>query len=326
MQRFESWLVSVVIVMWDSADTLGECLRSLRGQRYQDVELIVVDNASVDESLAVAADYFPSATVLKNETNTGFCRGQNSGISRSLGEFVMPLNPDVQMEPDFIANLVQAMRQDKSIGIATGKLCLPDSHDESGARMLDSTGMFADRARRQYLRGHGEPDVGQFDIGGFVFGACGAAPLYRRAMLEDTRVNGEYFDTSFFAHKEDYDLAWRAQLQGWKAWYEPTAVAYHDRSFRPGRREVMSEQIKMHAVKNRYLVMLKNELLRNFMRDARMIVAYDVKIAAFVAIFERGSLPGFVHFLRLVPQTLRKRRIIMQRRRVDANYIRSVMH
>lgn len=323
MQPSADSLVSLVIVTWNSSKTLLECLNSVRVQTYKDVELIVVDNGSSDDSVQTVRETFPNATIITNPGNIGFCRGQNIGISASRGEFVMPLNPDVRMTPSFIEQMVRAMSNRPSIGIVAGKLLLPVVDPDTGLSLIDGTGLFIDKARRQYLRGHGEPDKGQYDAASYVFGACGAAPLYRRTMLEDIQIDNEYFDSSFFAHKEDLDISWRAQLLGWQAWYEPTAVAYHDRGFRPSRRRMMSQDIKMHAVKNRYLAIVKNDLMSNVLRHVGSILIYDLKIIGYISLFERSSFEGLSRFVHLLPDALRKRRIIMRRRRVPSKYIRA---
>ncbi len=321
MPKLKDGLVSVSIVTWNSCETLPGCVNSLKNQTYEKIEVVVVDNGSDDNSVGLVQNIFPDANIVRNSTNFGFCRAQNSGISASNGEFFMPLNPDVQTSPTFIENLVRAMSKNTEIGIVAGKFWLPETDPQTGFQLLDGAGLFVDKARRQYLRGHGEPDRGQYDTGCYVFGACGAAPLYRRTMLEDIQIGGEYFDNSFFAHKEDLDLSWRAQLLGWRVWYEPSAVAYHDRSFRPARRRLMSREVKIHAVKNRYLTMVKNDLVGDLMRHILSIVMYDLKILAFICMFERSSLVAFSRFVHLLPDVLHKRRTIMQRRRASDQYM-----
>src|SRR5687768_6877024 len=105
--NFEANLVSIVIVTWNSADTLSECLSAIVQQTYPSIELLVVDNASKDASLAVVRQHLPNATLIQNETNTGFCIAQNQGIAAAHGEYVMPLNPDTVMQPDFIELMVR---------------------------------------------------------------------------------------------------------------------------------------------------------------------------------------------------------------------------
>ncbi len=282
--------VSVGLVTWNSASFLPACLGALAQQDYRDIELIVVDNASADDSLELVSRYASPAAVVRNDANTGFCHAHNQAIEASTGTYYLALNPDIEMQSGFIRNLVHALEEDPAAGSALGKLLLPT--EGQGACLLDSTGLFLDRRRRQWARGHGEVDRGQYDNAEEVFGADGAAPLYRRRMLEDIKIQGQYFDEAFFAHKEDVDLAWRARMFGWSCRYEPAAVAFHRRSFRPGRRSVMSSDIKLHAVKNRYFLLLKNETRAGWRRDWAQILWYDLKILAYICLFERSSLAG----------------------------------
>ena len=156
--------------------------------------------------------------------------------------------------------------------------------------LINAVGLFPDRRRHQYLRGRDEPDRGQYDTAEEIFGADGAAPLYRRAMLEDVKIEGQYFDEQFFAYMEDVDLAWRARLLGWRCWYEPSAVAIHARTFQPGRRRARSRPIRRMAVKNRYLMLLKNEGREEWRRDWWRIVSFDLAIWGYILLLEQSSL------------------------------------
>lgn len=284
-------LVSIGIVIWNSAVHLPSCLGALALQEYANFELIIVDNASTDNSLELVAQYYPSAQVIHNAVNTGFCHAHNQAIQASKGTYYLPLNPDVEMGTRYISSLVNSLEKLQGYGSAAGKLLLKSQ--ESNLQRFDSTGLFLDRRRRQYLRGHGEFDQGQYDSPSEVFGVDGAAPLYRRKMLEDIKINGLYFDESFFAHKEDVDLAWRARLFGWGCWYQPLAVAYHQRSFKPGKREEVALNTRADAVKNRYLLLIKNETAAGWRRDWLQILWYDLKILGYICLFERSSLKAF---------------------------------
>ena len=314
--------VSVNIVTWNSMAYLPECLESLKNQTFRDLEIVVVDNSSDDGSSEYVERTHPGITRIRNTDNRGFCGGHNIAIRRNTSEFVLPLNPDVQLTPTYIAELVHALNNDADAGIAAGKLFLP------GGAILDGAGMSLSRVRRQYLRGHDESDTGIYDRPVYLFGVDGSAPLYRRAMLEEIRIGDEYFDEDFFAHKEDLDLSWRSQLYGWKCRYVPTAVAVHDRSFRPespGSRAKMSEEVRLHAVKNRYLAMVKNDMPALFFADLPFILWYDLKILVYLLLRERSSLAAIPMFLRLLPKALGKRRIIRAHTRVTPAYMRSLL-
>jgi GT2 family glycosyltransferase len=284
-------LVSIGLVTWNSATYLPSCLKALIEQDYVNWELLVVDNASGDYSLDLVAQFFPAAKIIKNTDNTGFCHAHNQAIQSSNGTYYMALNPDVTMQPKYLAAMVSALEERLDYGSAAGKLL--QSQTEGKASIIDSTGLFIDRRRRQFLRGNGETDTGQYDHAGEVFGVDGAAPLYRREMLEDIKIDGQYFDESFFAHKEDVDLAWRARLLGWRCWYTPEAVAFHPRSFRPSQRESVAPAVRVHAVKNRYLLLYKNESPQGWRRDGLPIFWYDLKILVYLCLYERSSLSAF---------------------------------
>ena len=151
-------LVSIGIVTWNSAAHLSGCLEALMRQEYPNIELIIVDNASTDHSLDLVLQYYPRATVICNVENTGFCHAHNQAIQASKGAYYLPLNPDVEMEKGYILNLVQSLETLKEYGSAAGKLLLKPRNEYP--HRIDSTGLFLDRRRREYVRGHGELDAG----------------------------------------------------------------------------------------------------------------------------------------------------------------------
>ena len=308
-------LVSIGLVTWNSVAHLSACLSALVRQEYGNFELIVVDNASTDISLDLVMQYYPTAKVIRNTSNMGFCRAHNQAIKCSNGHYYLPLNPDIEMEEAYILNLVQSLETLKEYGSASGKL-LSKPRDEYPHR-IDSTGLFLDRRRRQYLRGYGEIDWGQYDDSCEVFGADGAAPLYRRAMLEDIKIDEQYFDESFFAYKEDVDLAWRARLLGWRCYYQPLAVAYHQHTFKPNQRNVILPSIRVEAVKNRYLLLIKNETSLGWRRDWFPILWYDLKIFVYICLLERTSLKAISLLWKTWPQALAWRREIIRRTRLQ---------
>ena len=191
-------LVSVGIVSWNSEKDLGNCLQALALQDYPQIEVILVDNASRDQSIAISQQLCPGAMVIRNQENRGFCGGHNQGIAAARGAYYLPLNPDVVMEPSYISAAVDALEAYPRAGMAATRLYLGAPGD--AARRFDSTGLFIDRKRRQFLRGFNEMDDGRFREQQPVFGVDGAAPLYRSAMLADIQIDGQYFDEAFFAH------------------------------------------------------------------------------------------------------------------------------
>jgi GT2 family glycosyltransferase len=172
------------------------------------------------------------------------------------------------------------------------------------------------RNLRHLDRGSRNPDEGQYDRAEYVFGGTGAACLYSRRMIEEISINGEFFDSDFFAYREDADVAWRAQLLGWKCLYTPLAIAYHVRSVLPSNRNSVPAVLNMHSVKNRWLLRIKNMTAGVYRRYWFPITMRDAIVIGGCLLRERTSLRAFWLVLRTLRSTLAKRRTIMQRRRV----------
>ena len=158
-----------------------------------------------------------------------------------------------------MSQIVAAAEAYPEAGAICGKLLRWDAATEPHrTNIIDSTGIYFTRNMRHLDRGAEEIDRGQYDRVQYVFGASGAAALFRRDFIEDVSVEGEFFDEEFFAFREDGDLAWRAQVMGWKCLYTPTAVAWHVRRVTPERRKDLPLLINWHSAKNRFLMRGKN--------------------------------------------------------------------
>jgi GT2 family glycosyltransferase len=333
--------VTVGVVTWNSASVIEACLASVRGQGHAPLTLRVADNASADgtrallERLTSAQErrYFPQ--------NLGFSAAHNALIAASTTDLYLALNPDVVMTPEFVARLADALARDPEAGSATGKLlrfavpappgspiaaATPASSESAAAAgsassraasvdILDSTGILMLPSQRHLDRGADREDAGQYARAEPVFGASGAAAMYRRAMLEDTRVAGEYFDEDFFAYREDADLAWRAQLLGWRCLYVPDAIARHGRRVTPERRSALAAAINACSVRNRFLLRLKNQTAGHAVRFLLPTLARDLQVIGYVLLREHSSLGALGDVIRLWPRTWAKRRAIMARRR-----------
>jgi GT2 family glycosyltransferase len=303
-------LVSVGIVCWNSERDIGDAIRSVRAQTHAPIELLVADNASADGTLAVLESLTAEGERLIFDRNPGFAAAQNALIARSSGEYYLALNPDVVLEPDFVAILAAALDTAPRAGAAAAKLLRLEPEG-----VLDSTGMVMTSSQRHLDRGAGEADRGQYDTPGEVFGVTGAAGFYRRAMLEDVRVEGEYFDEDFFAYREDADLAWRARLLGWECRYVPTARARHRRLVTPERRGALPADINRWSVRNRFLLRIKNQTLGHALRFVLPGAVRDAQVVGYVLLREWSSVPGLADVVRLLPRMMAKRRAIMIRRR-----------
>lgn len=218
-------LVSVVIIDFNSGHYLNRCLTALEDQTYRQIEVIFVDNGSQDGSVALLRAWASVGRIrLFEGENVGFSKANNLAIRESLGEFVLALNADAFLEPDYLQKCVAAMSENANTGIVSGKLL-----SERDSSIIDSAGLYIYREGLAVDRGFGKKDVGQFNCREFVDGACAAAALYRRIMLDAISVDGQVFNESFFAFVEDVELSFRAACAGWRTLYIPEAVAYHVR-------------------------------------------------------------------------------------------------
>jgi GT2 family glycosyltransferase len=314
--------VSVTIVTYNSGRFIKRCLESVLAQRYRLKEIVVVDNASTDGTIDILEQFEGRCQVYYNDQNVGFAAAQNQAIKLSNGDWALTLNPDVLLLPNFIQSLVDAGQFDSSIGAVCGKLLTMSQHFEIPARpVVDSTGIYFNPMLRHLDRGSQEVDNGHYLQYEYVFGATAAAALYRRAMIDDVSIDGEFFDSDFFAYREDADVAWRAQLMGWKCLYVPFARGYHVRKALPGNRRALPAVINMHSVKNRFLMRIKNISGNLYRRNWFSITARDALVLASCLLWEHTSLKAFWYLARNLGRAMDKRRQIQARKRVDDSYM-----
>ena len=316
--------VAIGIINYHDYRHLPVCLDSVKRQSLRPDLVMVLDNQSSVGEIRTIASAFPEVQMLLIEENLGYSGGANRLIREAAGyDYLLLLNPDAVLDHRCLEEMVLAMDAAPGVGSVGGKLILGYPQIDGGSdgetpRLLDSTGHLIFRSRRIIDRGHGEPDVGQYERPEEVFSICGAAVLFRRTMLEDVQIDGEYFDEDFFAYKEDVDICWRAQLLGWRSFYNPAATAYHLRGWKrqDDRRRVPWIR-KYHSLKNHYLMMIKNELPALFWRDVFPILWLGARAMALITIVEPSLWKSVLDLKTYWHRARHKRRIIMGRRRTS---------
>jgi len=337
-------LVTVAIVTHDSARDLPECLAAVGALAHRPLEIVVVDSASRDGSLAAARaaapDGIPLAAVGLPE-NVGFAAAMNVAVARAAGSFLLTLNADARPTPAFVTRLLEraARHPELCVGAVAGRLLRLDAdpqpaglegaerpHDAPGAgphhdaapRRLDACGMRLTRTWRHLDRGSGEIDQGQWGAADRVFGASGAASLFRREALLDAAIEGEVFDPRFHSFREDAELCFRLRERGWEVLYEPAAVAGHRRFNLPERRAAMPAHVNFHSLKNRYLLRIYHQTGRNLARTFLPTAARDLAALGYVLLRERSSLAAYGWLWRHRAELRARRRAILGRRTVPA--------
>lgn len=285
-------VVSVIILNYNGVanDHLPDCLASLAAQSHPALQIIVVDNASSDNSVDFIQSHYPHITLIQNQTNLGFCRGNNVGFAQATGEFLFFLNNDTLVQPDCIGQLLQAAAQYPQAGLFSPKLQrpLPPHSPPSAAPLIDSAGLLLRRDLTLRDRGFSTPDQGQFQQPAFLFAVCGAALFIRSSLAHALAVDGRLWDEAFFAYYEDGDLSWRAQNAGWRCLYWPTAVVIHKRGGASPASFFQKPAIyQLHTIKNRYLMLLKNGSWRLLWPQLPYILLRELLIWGYLALHPR---------------------------------------
>ncbi len=307
---------SIIIPNWNGEKLLPACLDSLKRQSYQDFEIIVVDNASVDGSLALLAEAYPWVKVMRMDSNLFFSGAVNRGIQGSSSEILVLLNNDTEVEEQWLDELLRSLDEHPEAGMAASKMLLFDRRD-----VLNSAGDFYGRNGVPGNRGVWEKDEGQYDNSTYVFSACGGASAFRRSMLNDIGL----LDEDFVGYCEDVDLAFRAHIAGYRCVYAPKARIYHRLSATGGG--PLASYLCGRNFINVIVKDMPGPLLRKYWWR---ILAGQLRytIEAILHIREpsaRARIKGQFDGLLCIPKMLRKRRQVQAVKRVTDEYIDSIL-
>jgi len=308
--------ISVVIPNWNGAAHLPTCLESLRRQTYQALEIIVADNGSTDDSLAMLTRDYPEVIAIPLGENRGFAGACNTGIEAAHGDIIVLLNNDTEATPQWLEEVTAAFGRHPEAGLVASRMLLFDRRNT-----LHTAGDFYRVNGIPGNRGVWQEDRGQYDVEEYVFSACGGTAAYRRSMLEQIGL----LDEDFFFSCEDVDLAWRAQLAGWRCVYAPRAVVYHKLGATGGGRTA-----SFYDGRNTIYLLIKDypsDLWRTYWRDilrAQWSITYDA-LRAWRGRAARARLRGQLAGIASIPRLLGKRRQIQRSRIVDRAYLERIL-
>jgi GT2 family glycosyltransferase len=327
--------VSVLVVTHRDLALVERALQAFR--TTPSVEIVIVNNDPAEDVRGWAQERFPDASVIEMGFDAGYARAMNAGIAASRGEFLLLLDSDLFLSESYVSEMLGFFAANPAAGAAGGKLLRYDLQAERETPFIDTAGVRLGRNRRVTGRGEGQRDTGQYEQTEQLFGVDGAGMFLRRSALEDVVLDGDYFDSSFFMHKEDTDLCWRLRLLGWEIWYVPRAVGAHGRTTRGlgdrGYLAAMSafhrnergkrQSVRLHAAKNQWLLLTKNEDRQNFLRDLPFILGRELAVLGYNAVFAPRTLLAVRDYLYLLRPTIGKRRHIRQRQVVRPAEMRS---
>jgi hypothetical protein len=294
----------ILIVNWNGRQHLERCLMAVYDQHFAGYYVVMIDNGSTDGSCEWVAAHYPQVEVIRLARNAGFAAANNVGIAATTSRYVITLNNDTQVDPDWLGALVDAAETDETVGLCASRLLLADRPE-----MIDSAGIEIDRFGFAWQRGHGRTDSGEYRVARDVFGPSAAAALYRRSMLN--AIGG--FDEDFESYYEDVDLAWRAQLAGWRCCYVPAARVLHVHSATGGRDPNRKHYL---LTRNRWWAVIKNMPSPRLWPMLPWLVAVDsLSLLRSVAVHRNGApVTARLAALRGLPRMWAKRRHVQRLR------------
>ncbi len=320
--------VSIIVLNWNGWRDTIECLESLYQINYPEYDVIVVDNGSEDESLQKIREYITAVenslvlveytrqeseyeiikdkknkskrlVLIKNEKNYGFAEGNNIGMRYALKlnpSYILLLNNDTVVDPSFLRELIDIAESDERIGAVQPKILRKEN-----PHLIDSAGqeIYWDGTVKDIW--FGKTDDGQFDSVHEIFGACGAAALMKRSVLEETGL----FDRDYFLIFEDVDLSWRIRLKGYASVFVPSSLVYHKRRISKDE----SPKGRYYSSRNKLLIVFT---YFPFLYILLFFYVYSYQFLVFFFLSRKfGGRKSMVEFLKKMRNCVLKRETVM---------------
>lgn len=299
-------LVSVIIVNYNGKEVLEKCVQSVFSSAYSHLEVIVVDNGSNDGSAEEISKKF-DVTLIRNKRNLGYCAGNNKGIDKAKGEYVLLLNYDTILHRAAISRLVEEASRSQTEFYQPKILML------NNPRIINSTGISIHLAGFGLLRGSGEEDFGQYDKREEICAAHGACIFASKSALQEVG----FLDESFFAFNDDTDLGWRALLKGKKTKYVPTAIVYHKWGHAWDKTRSVTKIY--FAERNRLIMILSNYQRSTFILLLPIFVLAELSTWAYCTVNRmlQAKVKEYADLIQMRRYIIRRRKWIQSIRKID---------
>ncbi len=286
--------VSIVILNYNAGNLLEKCVESITQSNYSNYEIILVDNASSDESHHNAKSKFPEVVLLENKENLGYCEGNNVGVRKATGEFLVILNPDTRVSPNWLDALIQEF-SNLGEGLYQPKILSEDNVDT-----INTCGNSIQVFGFGFSRGKGDKDSGQFENLEEINYASGACLFTTKKIFEKIG----FFDSFLFAYHDDLDLGWRASLLGIKSFYVPNSIIFHAESY-----NFKWSNFKYYLLeRNRLYCILTHYKKSNFYKMIPCLTIIEIYMILFYA-----SKGMFRQKIKIYFELFRKRKIIKEK-------------
>lgn len=338
-------IVSINLVVFNGEKYIRHFLASVKEQTYPhaSIEVNILDNGSSDATKQIIGEAkagfanFAGFKLIESEKNLGMWPGQEELLKHTAGEVMVCAAVDIIFEKDFVANAVKEMDGDPKIGALQSKTYRWElkNGEVVKTKEIDTLGFEIYKSRRVVNIAHGVKDEGQFNKKTEIFGVEGAAPIFRRSAFEDLRVAGEIADHEYFWYGDDLDLAWRLNLFGWKQYFVPEIIAWHDRQTTKSARKSFLDYFRRVKIRrqipikkrrldwrNTRFTIVKNDYIINVLKDLPRILAREISVLGYALLFEPGVLKEIPIFLARLPKIIRKRKAVMKKAKVSPAEIR----
>lgn len=325
-------LVSIHLPVYNEKKRIRQALFAVFSQTYENIEVLVFDNNSSDNTVKIVQNEFPKAKIFESKKNLFVGPANNEASKMTTGKYIVSVSADVVIANDFVEEMVKVMESDSKIGALQAKI-LHITPDGEKTNTIDTTGFEIYKSRRLINRGHGEKDKGQYDTPGEIFAYEGAAPVWRREAFEDCSVSvkrrgvklKEAHDEDFMWMSDDVDFGWRINLFGWKNYYTPKVLAWHERQttqklasskldFIKMRRSIRSDK-KTLDILNYRLTILKNDFGVSLLKNILPIFKREIMLFLYFLIFEQRTLLAYPKIIAKIPKILKKRKYIMSHKK-----------
>ncbi len=282
-------LVSIITVNYNQSEVTCQLLESLQKITYPNIEVIVVDNASQDDDPQMIKRRYPNIVLIENPINYGFAAGNNMGIMAANGEYVMFLNNDTEVRPDFLEPLIAKFKENQHVGAVTPKIRFfhtPDTIQYAGYTSMNPITI------RNFAYGYKEEDLGQHDVDRLTPYAHGAAMMVPMDLIRKIGM----MSYIFFLYYEEADFCDRIRRAGYKIYYVHNSLVYHKESISTGK---LSALKIYYLYRNRIVYMRRNIYGNKFYLGLLYQLAVAIPKNALVFLL-KGKLKLFYAYYRAI--------------------------
>ena len=287
--------VQIQIVTYNSSEHLEQLFAGIKRQTGVDFEVLVIDNNSRDDSVHLVREYYPQARIIQNKENRGFGSAHNQGFETCESAYVLVLNPDTELQENFLREAVNMIESDSAIA-SVGGVLYQQLPEQGKSGVIDSLGL------KQHINGQivdiaqNKPQNAKMSLKTDVFGITGACALYRLSALKQVKDEYGILDKRFglYSLKDDADLAWRLHNAGFKAKIALNAIAYHARGTgKSDARKNRSDEVKQTSIRNHILMLKKNLKPKDMLWRSKFILGYELAKFIYTLIFETRNLKAY---------------------------------